>query len=390
MSITAQAVFKHLNPVGNPGKLPSLDGLRAFAILFVLMRHAATGIKDNFSNISTDSPFWHIALNGWLGVDLFFVLSGFLVGYHLIVFWPNRHHMHFIKLYWLKRLLRIFPLYYAIILIVILELVPLYEAPSTDTIRHLKIHLVFMQDYFGASLLIPLWSLATEEKFYFIAPFIIWGISRIYHINYKYVIGIFSLIIILSISLRHIQISNIFVFNYSHFFWEFRAPFHFSFQGLLLGLGVAYLHSRNVKLDPHQNSIFIITIIVLALILTTNEWMSGDANWQLTSIILLLININFSFMLYACITSTHLNNGWLGNSYLRFFSRLSYSLYLVHFLFIPWSAQLAKDFSNDQSLSIYIFILIYISFSIVTAYLLHVTVEKPFLYIKDRISMTEK
>src|SRR5690606_23792616 len=109
-----------------------------------------------------------VFLNGWVGVDLFFVLSGFLIGFHLLTHWPdNGVLLQFFAKFWLKRILRTFPLYYATIVIVLLNIIPGYEFLSDDIWSEVYIHLVFMQDYLGTNILPTLWSLATEEKFYF-------------------------------------------------------------------------------------------------------------------------------------------------------------------------------------------------------------------------------
>lgn len=68
-----------------PGAIPELDGLRGIAILLVLLRHAARPVFDEHGEIFSLGG-WDIAvplLNGWMGVDLFFVLSGFLITHHL-------------------------------------------------------------------------------------------------------------------------------------------------------------------------------------------------------------------------------------------------------------------------------------------------------------------
>lgn len=70
----------------SPSALAELDGLRAFAILLVLARHALRPFHDGAQPLLPIAG-WDVAtpfLNGWIGVDLFFVLSGFLISRHLL------------------------------------------------------------------------------------------------------------------------------------------------------------------------------------------------------------------------------------------------------------------------------------------------------------------
>jgi len=70
-----------------PGRIPELDGLRAWAILLVLGHHFATFYREHNGSYYRDvisGPLENWLLNGWLGVDLFFVLSGYLIFHHLM------------------------------------------------------------------------------------------------------------------------------------------------------------------------------------------------------------------------------------------------------------------------------------------------------------------
>lgn len=105
--------------IEKPGKFPQLDGLRAIAIILVLLRHGVGSLQHNYPSYFSESGnsfLGAVLLNGWVGVDLFFVLSGFLIGFHLLTHWPNNGGMlRFFTKFWLKRILRTFPLYYATI-----------------------------------------------------------------------------------------------------------------------------------------------------------------------------------------------------------------------------------------------------------------------------------
>src|SRR4029453_19610138 len=86
-----------------------LDGLRAFAILLVLGRHSLRPFisEDTYHSVVTVGPvdITPLVLNGWIGVDLFFVLSGFLIGRQA---WRGDS----LRRFWFKRVTRILPAYW--------------------------------------------------------------------------------------------------------------------------------------------------------------------------------------------------------------------------------------------------------------------------------------
>lgn len=137
----------------------SLDGLRAIAILVVVWHHAATG-----------EPRWAIAGRGFLGVDLFFVISGFLIVTLLL---RERARTGAISLrdFYVRRFLRIFPPYYLMLGIVGAALV-LTPGSSAESVRHdLPYALLYVSNLVPMqSLLAITWSLSVEEQFYLVVP----------------------------------------------------------------------------------------------------------------------------------------------------------------------------------------------------------------------------
>ncbi len=188
MSIVAPAI-EEAHSVRESQRIPQLDGLRGLAIGMVLLYHhfgrpglGSTGIYRTIA--------WTLHL-GWAGVDLFFVLSGFLIGGILI---DNQNSPNYYRTFYLRRAFRILPLYIILLLSYILALqtnfVPLmlkYRLPSWS-------YLVFAQNLmmvrysheyasgfrlfeFGASWMTATWSLAVEEQFYVILPLIVRRLS---------------------------------------------------------------------------------------------------------------------------------------------------------------------------------------------------------------------
>lgn len=153
--------------------ITSLDGVRGVAISLVLMVHLLwvnpeTGLR--FIDLVSK-----VRASGWVGVDLFFALSGFLI---TGILFDTLHSNHYFKNFYARRILRIFPLYYGVILILFIVLHPATSADARPFCRLL----LYLQNtplwWNGANpraveLTNHLWSLAVEEQFYLVWPIII-------------------------------------------------------------------------------------------------------------------------------------------------------------------------------------------------------------------------
>ena len=163
------------------GQIPELDGLRGIAILLVILRHAVHPIYEQHGQILKLGN-WDIAiplLNGWMGVDLFFVLSGFLITHHLLRRWPTKLNRSFALRYWSKRILRTFPAFYAAVLIAFFGVIPLFDPSVEDPMYSLTVHVLFLQDYLGSDLVAAFWSLGVEEKFYLVCPLVLVSLRKL-------------------------------------------------------------------------------------------------------------------------------------------------------------------------------------------------------------------
>jgi hypothetical protein len=170
----------------NMKRIVQLDGVRGVAILLVIVWHyfASQIIAEPRSVIS----YLNIALRlTWSGVDLFFVLSGFLIAGILL---DHRNTSNFFRVFYLRRACRIFPLYFLILgLFVCLTATPLFTSPSFKWLFHDPLpiwsYASFTQNLFmgvrgdfGPNWLSITWSLAVEEQFYLFVPLLIYFLPR--------------------------------------------------------------------------------------------------------------------------------------------------------------------------------------------------------------------
>jgi peptidoglycan/LPS O-acetylase OafA/YrhL len=153
-----------------PRKIPQLDGVRGVAILLVLVHNL-----HGFYTL----PFSYLTAYGWMGVDLFFVLSGFLITGVLL---DSKSSGTYFRDFYARRCLRIWPLYYGVLLLMF-GVLPLLTPQNATEIFH-RSHPWWSYPFFLQNFLVadpsaavgPLgvsWSLAVEELFYVFWPFFV-------------------------------------------------------------------------------------------------------------------------------------------------------------------------------------------------------------------------
>jgi peptidoglycan/LPS O-acetylase OafA/YrhL len=185
MVSTSPAPSVTQKPVGARGYIPELDGLRGLAILMVVLCHYVFA-----SNIArTPIASIHALAFGFFatGVDLFFVLSGFLIGGILL---DNRSSGTYFKAFYGRRIWRIFPVYYGFLLLILAQSYLLRasgkRSPAFDAGTPFWLFWVFLQNFgmawFGGTggwiSISMTWSLAIEEQFYLVVPTLVRLLKR--------------------------------------------------------------------------------------------------------------------------------------------------------------------------------------------------------------------
>jgi len=151
---------------GGHDHIQTLDGMRGIAVLSVLVFHLAWEFPEAGA---VAMHLKRVFFTGWIGVDLFFVLSGFLITRGLVA--PSKKPLGTrMKMFWMRRVLRIFPLYYAFIIVgTIIGAVMGGWLPGPAYWLYMQNYVLAFDDH-ELRWTAHFWSLAIEEQFYFVWP----------------------------------------------------------------------------------------------------------------------------------------------------------------------------------------------------------------------------
>ncbi|MDO8732480.1 MAG: acyltransferase family protein [Actinomycetota bacterium] len=311
---------------GEMGYIPGLDGIRAIAVIGVLLYHA-------------DLDF---IPGGFLGVDVFFVLSGFLITSLLLEQYQRSGRINF-KVFYLGRIRRLFPALIAVLLVVGIVSAFFYKDAAGRSLSDIIASFFYVnnwwyivgdQSYFDfiarPPLLKHLWSLAIEEQFYFIWPAVAFLIMRKWQ---RRGVLLFSLLLAFASTAWMFYLSN------ANGYPELADPTRVYFgadshaMGLLIGAALAAVWRpgrMQAKVNPlARNLLNLIGVLALAGLLGFYVFVGEFAPWLYRGGFLILAGI---VALLIAITS-HPASGFcwlLGLQPLRYIGQRSYGLYLWH------------------------------------------------------------
>jgi len=375
----------NIDPAGAPGRYPVLDALRAVAIMLVLLRHWSVAAHAAFG-APAGGPLAMLCANGWLGVDLFFVLSGFLIVNHFVGAGAGamRIDRHAILEFYRRRAFRTLPLYWAVI--ALCWIAGGYGAGPVFSVGTFSTYLLFLQDYLGSDLLVTLWSLAVEEKFYLIAP----ALAALLMLAGRRVGGATLIALMAWVFWSMLAATRaVAPGDYPQFFWTVLAPFHHAVFAILAGALVALLHGAPAGQGAARPAWrFYCCAAALLCLHSSSDWLArGD--WRLTCWAIAASSGLFALLVGSGLAVNRDRPAFGAARSLRRIAKLSYALYLVHFSLLGPAitashALLPQRMLAQPALASAAFLILYLSMSWLCAWLLHVAVERPFLRLRDR------
>jgi len=175
------------------GHVPLLDGVRGLAVLLLLSHQLVLDVLPDAGAPTLDRLLDRLMQPGWIGVQLFFVLSGFLITGVLL---DTKGRGGYFRSFYGRRVLRIFPLYYLLLVVLSFVLprlghVPLLQADP----RAMPLAWIYLSNW---TLTVPApighcWSLAVEEQFYLVWPFVVAALSAPRLLRFCFVLAALAL-----------------------------------------------------------------------------------------------------------------------------------------------------------------------------------------------------
>jgi peptidoglycan/LPS O-acetylase OafA/YrhL len=358
----AQAVrFKHI---------PALDGLRGIAVLVVMIYHL----------IALAPALQAFVLGGFLGVDIFFVLSGFLITSILIKEYEERGQIN-LKKFYLRRLFRLVPAFWTFLICLYFfgnYILPVELAKTIYSDNNLFFAFSYLMNWHGAfggltGILTHTWSLAIEEQFY-----IIWSLVLFAFFARKMTRGQIFIWTAISISVlivwRYFRLSTGVSTLVLYYSTDTRI------DALLIGCAAAMIYSwqllpKKFYASRQFNLLALISLVIAFFMLLGVSKSDSFLYGGVLSIFAIAVAI---IILWILNRKNSLPEKLLEIKPLRWFGQISYGLYLWHYPFYEFG----KKMFDSLALQIIVGVGLAIIVSTVSFYF----IEKPFLKLKNKFS----
>lgn len=350
---------------------PEIDGLRAIAVISVIIYH----LNENWLS------------GGFLGVDIFFVISGFLITGIIIT--EIQQNSFSLKQFYTRRIKRIYPAFITVMALVSFIASVIFIYNDFNKLRKtIELAIAFLsnfylgltQGYFDLSAnenpVLHIWSLAVEEQYYLIFPLIlILAYKKFREIKVLFIITLILFFILLATSFIPANFYKEVLHQPNIYYLS-----NLRFPELLVGSLLAIYHnlSNKVQLSKQVNNI--LAILSTLLLFSCLFLMNNDIAY-IPGITLILPCI-FTALIIHTTSQNNIVKLCLSNKAIVFIGKISYSLYLYHWIFIAFAYYITGEKQiNNQSIAIVI--VLTIIFSVLSYYLIEQPIRKSKLNFKQ-------
>lgn len=302
----------------------ALDALRALAILLVIGAHTKGPDASELGVIRFAQGVW--TRGGWTGVDLFFVLSGFLVSGLLFAEHKARGELR-VGRFLLRRGLRIYPAFYAYVAFLVVASLLVGRAV---TLERVLAEVFFVQNYFKPIWWGHTWSLAVEEHFYLLLPVALWVLARINRARgaapFRGLVWLFVVVAVACLALR----VNAAADAHGYSFFGNVYPTHLRIDSLLFGVVLAYLHHcHGERFAPVVRRFAPLFVVVGVALVAPAFFVRLKMPWMHT-IGFTMLYVGYGAIVVAAVHAwpAATTSRWLGA--LAAIGQHSYSIYLWH------------------------------------------------------------
>ncbi|MEX4084949.1 acyltransferase [Haemophilus influenzae] len=350
---------------------PEIDGLRAIAVISVIIYH----LNENWLS------------GGFLGVDIFFVISGFLITGIIIT--EIQQNSFSLKQFYTRRIKRIYPAFITVMALVSFIASAIFIYNDFNKLRKtIELAIAFLsnfylgltQGYFDLSAnenpVLHIWSLAVEEQYYLIFPLIlILAYKKFREIKVLFIITLILFFILLATSFVSANFYKEVLHQPNIYYLS-----NLRFPELLVGSLLAIYHnlSNKVQLSKQVNNILAIlsTLLLFSCLFLMNN------NIAFIPGITLILPCIFTALIIHTTSQNNIVKLCLSNKAIVFIGKISYSLYLYHWIFIAFAYYITGEKQiNNQSIAIVI--VLTIIFSVLSYYLIEQPIRKSKLNFKQ-------
>lgn len=342
-----------------------LDLLRCISIWFVIIEHAGIEVTG-ISRLKI----------GTIGVEIFFVISGFLIGGILLKDIDKGNSLFMtLKNFWIRRWFRILPLYYGVLIFQ-------YVFIDNTVGKNIIYYFLFLQNnFYGVSFLRVSWSLVIEEWFYIFTPIFLFFVVKWFK-NPNWIFLSLIGFIVMEIALR-----ALYVFYLNVPYKGIIGSFPFRFDALFVGVLMAFAYKQGSSLfkKPQRITLAVIGLLLIASYVCAFKYFSQpydliDKIYFFRTIGLFMLPFGFSLLLPFFHELAFNPEPIMNRIILKFVTQtslLTYAIYLIHMQIYGLNI---LELSNSDAVNFFIKVLVIYMF----AAMLYYFYEKPFLRLRER------